>query len=500
MNANLNKVLMPTVIVLSLLLGASGMYVGMNVWSNGDVTPVIEQTDGDNGQESTDESYGEETPTPAILDENIEKFSTAFDLILDRYVEEVDSSKLLEGAISGMLETLDDPYSVYMDEVTAREFMESLDSSFEGIGAEVSMTNGKVTIVAPFRDSPAEDAGLRPNDQVIKVDGEDIEGLSLYEAVLKIRGEKGTVVTLTIERPGVNDLLEFDVVRDTIPIETVYSDLVEENGKKIGVIELRSFSENTAERFEEELLSFEEQGIDGLIIDVRGNPGGFLQSVEDIGDLIIPGGEPVVQIENRNGDRMRHISSLEDTRSYPIVGLINEGSASASEILAAALIEAGGYDVVGKTTFGKGTVQQTLRMDDGSEIKLTLYKWLTSAGNYINEVGVEPTVEVAQPEFFYVSPIVVNEGESLTEDVTSEHVRNAQIMLSGLGFDPGREDGYFSDETASAVREFQSDVGIDVTGDIDRDTAERLQTELVNVIQDREYDYQFKKAVELLVE
>ncbi|MBU9712783.1 S41 family peptidase [Bacillus tamaricis] len=493
----MNKALVPVIIGLSILLGASGMYVGMNLIGNGEAAPVIEQTNDD----GTYSDEVDEQPTIADVNQSdIEKFTAAYEIILERYVEEIDSQKLVEGAISGMLGTLEDPYSVYMDESTAQEFMESLDSSFEGIGAEVSMTNGRVTIVAPFRDSPAERAGIRPNDQVIEVDGEDIEGLSLYEAVLKIRGEKGTTVTLTIQRPGVNELLELDVVRDTIPIETVLSEVVEENGKTIGIIELRSFSENTAQRFEEELVALEEQGIEGLIIDVRGNPGGFLQSVEDIGNLIIPGGEPVVQIENRNGERMRHISNLEEVKPYPIVGLINEGSASASEILAAALKEAGGYDIVGKTTFGKGTVQQSLRMGDGSEIKLTLYRWLTSAGNNINEEGVEPTVEVSQPEYFYVSPIVVNEEESLTLDMTSDHIGNAQIMLGGLGFNPGREDGYFSQETEAAVREFQTEMGIDVTGEIDHKTAELLQVELINTIQGREHDLQLKKALELLTE
>ncbi|SDZ34258.1 carboxyl-terminal processing protease [Evansella caseinilytica] len=488
---NINKALLPIIVGVSILLGAGGMYAGIMIVDGNSSAPVIEQAD-----DATAGVIGNNGGDYTISEDYIEKFTAAYELILEKYYENVEESKLLEGAISGMLDTLEDPYSVYMDENTAKEFMESLDSSFEGIGAEVSMTNGKVTIVAPFRDSPAEAAGLRPNDQIIKVDGEDIEGLSLYEAVLKIRGEKGTTVTLTINRPGVSDSLEFEVVRDTIPIETVYSDLVEENGKNIGVLEISSFSENTAERFAEELTKLEEEGIDGLIIDVRGNPGGFLQSVEDIGNLIIPGGEPVVQIENREGETVRHISNLDSKKTYEIVGLINEGSASASEILAAALKEAGGYEIVGQTTFGKGTVQQSLKMGDGSEIKLTLYKWLTSGGNFINEVGVEPTVEVKQPEFFYASPI--NLEETLTYDMTNENIASAQVMLQGLGYDPERTDGYFSKETENAVKEFQKAAGITVSGEIDEKTAEYLQMEIINAVQGREFDLQFNKAVELL--
>ncbi|MDQ0254562.1 carboxyl-terminal processing protease [Evansella vedderi] len=485
---NVNKALLPVIIAFSILIGAGGMYAGMMIVSGDSASPVVDQ----NG-EPAQEVNGSIMETS---NDHVEKFNAAYNLILERYYREVEGDKLLEGAISGMLETLEDPYSVYMDEQTAREFMESLDASFEGIGAEVSMTNGRVTIVAPFRDSPAEKAGLRPNDQILMVDGEDVEGLSLYEAVLKIRGEKGTTVTLTIHRPGVSDPIDFDVVRDEIPIETVYSDLVEENGKRIGVIELRSFSENTAQRFQEELASLEEEGIDGLIIDVRGNPGGYLNSVQAIGNLIIPGGQPIVQIEDRSGNRERHLSNLSEEKPYPIVGLINEGSASASEILAAALMEAGGHEIVGTPTFGKGTVQQSLRMGDGSEIKLTLYKWLTSGGNFINETGVEPTIEVTQPEFFYVSPI--NLEEPYTYDMNNENIATAQIILDGLGYDPGRVDGYFDQNTEAAIRTFQEAMDIDVTGELDSTTAEVLQAEVINSIQNRELDNQFNKALEIL--
>ncbi len=501
---NINKKWLPIVIVFSLLIGAGGMFVGLQIADGIQAQPVLEENE--EPQTATDPSHSDdealeeavETSSSANSEEELEKIQKTFNMIMDRYVEEQDGDVLLEGAINGMLESLEDPYSVYMDEETAKEFMESLDSSFEGIGAEVSMTNGKVTIVAPFRDSPAEQAGLRPNDQIIEIDGEDIDGLSLYDAVLKIRGEKGSTVTLTVERPGVTDPLTVDVVRDEIPIETVTSDVIEEDDKTVGLLEINSFSENTSIRFEEELENLEEQGIDGLVIDVRGNPGGFLQSVEDIGNLLIPNGEPIVQIENRDGERIRHISNLKDEKEYPIAALINEGSASASEILAAALKEAGGHHVVGETTFGKGTVQQTLQLGDGSELKLTLFKWLTSAGNDINEVGVEPTEEIRQPDYFYVSPVQAE--EPLEFDMNSEQIQNAQLMLEGLGYDPQRTDGYFSRETEEAVKNFQEDEGHDVTGIIDEDTAWALQDRVVEQVQDRENDRQLKHAIELLIE
>jgi carboxyl-terminal processing protease len=486
---NKNKILLPVAVAISLLLGAGGMYTALAAIDNDEAAMVM-----DSGNNDT--SAGNEGDDSEITEEQFKKLERAYDIISEQYVNEVDESDLLDGAIHGMLEVLDDPYSVYMDETTAKEFMESLDSSFEGIGAEVSMTNGRVTIVAPFRDSPAEEAGLRPNDQIVEIDEENIEGLSLYEAVSKIRGEKGTTVTLTIERPGVNDPISIDVVRDEIPIETVYGDTIEKDGQSIGLIEIRSFSENTAERFEEELNKLEKEGIEGLLIDVRGNPGGFLQSVEDIGSLLIPEGEAIVQIEDREGERMRHLSNMKEEKEYPIVALVDEGSASASEILAAALKEAGGYEVVGRSTFGKGTVQQTLPMGDGSEMKLTLFRWLTSDGNDINEEGVEPTVEVEQPDFFYVSPI--DAEETLVFDMSNDHIESAQIMLKGLGYKPGRADGYFDEKTEDAVSQFQKDEDLDVTGEIDEKTADRLQELVIKAVQDKENDVQMKKALELL--
>ncbi|MGJ9385414.1 S41 family peptidase [Salipaludibacillus sp. CF4.18] len=489
---NKNNIIIPLIVFFSLVLGAGGMYVAMGPMNDDNGLGQDEVAQLINGGE-TEEVLGNVDD-----DEEMAKIQQAIDMITDKYVDEVDESKLVEGAITGMLETLEDPYSVYMDESTAEEFMNSLDSTFEGIGAEVSMTDGRVTIVAPFRDSPAENAGLRPNDKILEIDGEDTDGLSLYDAVLKIRGEKGSTVTLTIERPGVNDPIDLDVVRDEIPIETVYSEIIEEDGKSIGVIELSSFAEKTATEFEEQLKELEDSNIDGLIIDVRGNPGGLLQVVEEIGSLIIPEGEPIVQIEDQEGERMRQLSNLDGKKEYPIVALTDEGSASASEILAGALKEAGGYEVVGTNTFGKGTVQQTLRMVDGSEIKLTLFRWLTSDGNNINEVGVEPTIKVEQPDFYYATPLDFE--EPLTYDMSNEHIKNAQIMLAGISeFDPGRTDGYFDEETEEAVRGFQEQEGLEVTGEINEETGTRLQEKVIEAIQGKEYDLQLDRAIEVIV-
>lgn len=268
------------------------------------------------------------------------------------------------------------------------------------------------------------------------------------------------------------------------------------NGKRIGYIEITSFAEKTAEDFKKKLSEFEKKGIAGLIIDVRGNPGGYLQSVEEILKDLVPKDKPYVQIEERDGDKQRFFSNITEKKDYPIVVLIDNGSASASEILAAALKEAGGYPLVGEKTFGKGTVQQALPMDDGSHIKLTLYKWLTPNGNWIHQKGIEPDVKVKQPDFFYAHPLQID--KPLAYDMNNEQVKSAQQMLKGLGFDPGREDGYFSKQTEQAVQSFQKANGLQVTGKIDKQTANMLQTKVMEAVRDERYDEQLKRALQLI--
>ncbi|HLS22521.1 MAG TPA: S41 family peptidase [Pseudogracilibacillus sp.] len=433
------------------------------------------------------------------FEESLENVKMAYDLINEYYFEEVDSEELLEGAIQGMLEKLDDPYSSYMNEEAMKRFNEQIESSFQGIGAEVSMVDDTVTIIAPIKDSPAEKAGLRSNDQILKVDGEPLDGLDLNEAVEKIRGEKGTEVVLLIKRQGASEPFEVTVVRDDIPVITVESEIETVDGKKTGIIEISTFSEETAKEFAEALDELESKGIEGLVIDVRGNPGGLLHSIEEILQHFIPKDVPYLQTEDRSGNREKFYTNLDEKKPYPISVLIDEGSASASEILAVAMKEIG-YDVVGKTSFGKGTVQQAIPLTEnrnGSTIKLTFYKWLSPEGNWINEVGVEPTVEQSQPEFYYGNPIVVEE-KPLQLDDAGEQVENAQVLLDGIGYNPIRKDGYFDEEMKKQVEAFQKDQGLDVTGKIDSETAGAIEREAMEQIREGTQDLQKQKALEVL--
>lgn len=429
---------------------------------------------------------------------NLTEVENAYQLIKENALAKPDAQQLQDGAIKGMLETLDDPYSSFLDEESSTQLNQQLESSFEGIGAEVSMVDKQVTIVAPIKDSPAEDAGLRPNDQVLQVDGDSLQGLDLQEAVNKIRGEKGTTVTLSVKRPGVSEELKIDVTRDEIPVETVYADTKEVNGKKAGVLEITSFSESTADEFKTALDKLEQEGIDGLTIDVRGNPGGILTTVEDILKNFVTSDKPYLQIEDKNGEKQEFYTELKEKKDYPINILIDEGSASASEILAGAMNQAGDYELIGKTTFGKGTVQQTVPLENESMLKLTLYKWLTPNGDWIHEKGIKPTVEVNQPEYFYSSPIQLDDNEKLAFNDNNDKIKNLQIMLDGLGYDPSRKDGYFNEKTESAVKQFQQDNDLQASGEVNQETADLLQTKIIEQVRDGKHDNQMDKALQQL--
>jgi carboxyl-terminal processing protease len=470
----------------SLLTGAGGTYAGMNWYEQTEGNTALEQT-----LMKTDKAVTNQNDM-----EDLAKVNQAYELILSRYVEKVDNEMLVEGAIQGMLTVLDDPYSVYMNRETAQQFSQALESSFEGIGAEVGMENGKIVIISPFKNSPAEKAGLKPNDEILKVDGKSVEGLDLNKATLKIRGKKGTKVQLEIARKGLKEPLTIDVTRDEIPLETIHASVKKQDGKKIGYIEITSFSQETAADFKKELSVLEKKDIDGLLIDVRGNPGGLLVSVEDILKEFVTKEKPFIQIEKRNGEKERHFSNLTEKKDYPVAVLINKGSASASEILAGALKEAAGYQLVGETTFGKGTVQQAVPMGDGSNIKLTLFKWLTPDGNWIHKKGVKPDVEIKQPAIFDTHPLQIE--EPLKEDMNNEQVKNAQEILSGLGFAPGRTDGYFSKETTTAVKAFQQNNNLQPTGKIDAKTAAVLEEQVIKEMKKEKNDIQLQTALRLI--
>lgn len=441
-------------------------------------------------------TFGEEKVvevSPPVERAEFSKLYDAYDELKEKYYVEIDEDAIISGAINGMFDALEDPYSDFMDEMEAEQFNSDLSSSFQGIGAEIQERNGNIVVVSPIKNSPAEKAGILPEDIILTVNGENIQGMSATEAVLLIRGEKGTPVTLTIQRGDSKEPIEMTIIRDDIPIETVYGEMGED---KIAHIQITSFSEETYDELVKILEEYEKDGMKSIILDVRQNPGGYLTSAIDIANLFIDEGKPIVQLQSREGGPEVMLAEGGKKYKLPVVVLIDNGSASASEILAGALSESYGAKIVGLTSFGKGTVQTVSYLPDGSNLKYTTGKWLTPNGNWINEKGIKPDVVVEYPD--YATLTYIDPETELQEGSTSAAVNSAEKMLSALGYDPGTIDDKFDEATSGAVKEFQAQHELEQTGIIVGDTTYALMDALREKI-DKE-DPHVLKAIELLTD
>lgn len=437
-------------------------------------------------------AFGKEkvvTVTPERTE--FDKLYEAFDTLKDGYYKDVNEKKLVNGAIDGMVKSLDDPYSDYMSNEEAASFHSSISSSFEGIGAEIQEKDGHIIIVSPIKGSPAEKAGLKPNDMVVSVDGKSLQGMNSTEAVTLIRGKKGTKVELTIQRPGMDAPMTVPIVRDTIPIETVYGEMVDDS---IAKVQITSFSTNTSKELVETLNDLQKKGMKGLVLDLRQNPGGLLDQAVSITSMFVPKGKIIVKEEDRNGKIKEIASQNEGNPNLPLVVLIDKGSASASEIFAAAVKESAGIPLIGEKSFGKGTVQTAEDFKDGSNLKYTIAKWLTPNGNWIHKKGIVPDVEVALPE--YATLPIIDPDKELSLSTSSTEVQTAQKMLKAVGFDPGRVDGFFDEKTKQAVISFQTAQSLPADGVLKGDTTLKLMDTLREKI--KTSDTQLQKAVEVL--
>ncbi|WP_042475544.1 lmo1851 family serine protease [Bacillus ndiopicus] len=416
----------------------------------------------------------------------------AFDELKKNYYVEIDDEKVIHGAINGMFDALEDPYSDYMNSEEATNFNESLSSSFQGIGAEIQERDGYIMVVSPIKNSPAEKAGILPQDLILSVDGESLKGLSASEAVLRIRGEKGTSVTLMIQRGVEEEPMEIKLVRDDIPIETVHGEM---GSDKVAHIQISSFSEQTAEEVAKSLAEFEEQGMKGVVLDVRQNPGGYLTAALDISNFFVPEGKPILLIQSRTGEPEAMVAEGGKKYKIPVTVLIDEGSASASEILAGALQESAGAKVVGKTSFGKGTVQTVANLPDGANLKFTTSKWLTPNGNWINEKGIKPDVEVNTAP--YASLPYIDPKQELKLETNSKLVNAAEQMLEVLDYKVGKVDNVFDQDTEAAVKQFQAANELEETGILTGKTTYALMDALREKL--RADDPQLLKAKKLLI-
>lgn len=320
-------------------------------------------------------------------------FWDVWDTLARDYVDkdEINEKELFYGAIRGMVAALNDPYTVYMNPKVAQEFEDDLAGTFEGIGAEIGIRDNILTIIAPLDDMPAQKAGLKAGDKVYAINSESTAGITIDEAVRKIRGQKGTEVVLTISQNGLDEVRDVKIIRDTIIVKSIKTELRDNN---IFVIKITNFNDDTLDLFNSAVREALAKDPDGIILDLRNNPGGYLDTAIEISSEWVEDG--IVVSEQFSEDKKVEYLSRGRARlkDYKTVILVNQGSASASEIVSGALRDNGKAVIVGKKTFGKGSVQSLKEFSDGSSVKVTVAKWLTPNGNCINDEGIEPDYEV----------------------------------------------------------------------------------------------------------
>ncbi len=339
--------------------------------------------------------------------EELKIFTEVIGILQREYVEEKKPKDLIYGAIKGMLETLD-PHSAFMTPAMYKEMQEETKGRFEGLGIEITIKEGILTVVAPIEDTPAYRAGILPGDQILRIDGESTKNLSLMESVKRLRGPKGTKVTITIMREGFTKPKDFTLVRDVIPVRSVRYELLE---KQYAYIRIAQFQEKTDNEFDRAIKTLEEESkgnLKGIILDLRNNPGGLLDQAVKIADRFIESGVIVSMEGRREEQKMVFQAHSHGTIGpYPLVVLINGGSASGSEIVAGAIQDHGRGILLGTQTFGKGSVQTIFPLRDGSGLRLTTARYYTPSGRSIQAKGITPDIIVKQqqPEEEKVVPV-----------------------------------------------------------------------------------------------
>ena len=330
----------------------------------------------------------------SVLDsESIDKLNNLYGLIENTYIEDVDKETLQEGLYKGLLEALDDPYSVYYNQEEYAEMMEGTSGTFEGIGAYLTQDpeTNEIKVVKPIKDSPAEKAGMLMDDVIVEVDGENVSGQDLNLVVSKLRGPKGTEVKVGVTRKDEKEIIYFDIRRAEINSISVEHEMLED---KIGYIQIMDFADDTANQFNEAMDDLEDQGMEKLIIDLRSNGGGFVDISVQVADRLIMDGV-IVSVKDRNGLSFSYEDKGDDSYlKIPCVFLVDGNTASASEILTGAIKDNGLATIIGTKTFGKGITQMIIPLEDGSGVKITNSKYYSPNGENIHEKGIEPDIVV----------------------------------------------------------------------------------------------------------
>jgi len=332
------------------------------------------------------------------LYEKIDLFGEVLEKIKKDYVDDVNQSEIMDSAINGVLQSLD-PYSAYMSPSLFKEMQTDTRGEFGGLGIEIGMESGVVKVISPIDDTPAEKAGIKSGDYIVKIANEQVQGKSLMEAVKLMRGPVGTSIKLTVRRKNVKKALEFEITRKVIEVKSVNSEILGKN-KSLGYIRLKSFNENSDQQFLEIIRKFEKKSeIKGYILDLRNNPGGLLTQAINITDFFLNDGE-IVSTKGRKASETRKFFAKkgDEVNGKPIIVLINNGSASASEIFAGALKDHKRAIILGENSYGKGSVQSIIPLRNGGGMRLTISKYYLPSGNSISEVGVTPDILVEETE------------------------------------------------------------------------------------------------------
>ena len=423
---------------------------------------------------------------------SLNKIEEAYEQIDEDYYKDVDDDKLTQGAIDGMIKSLDDPYSEYISAKETTTYNEEISGDFVGIGAEMEVHKGFVRITSPMKGSPAEKAGIQPLDIVTKVDHKSIKNKSLNEIVEKVRGKKGSTVTLTIKREG-KEPFDVDIKRDKIHVTSV--DYTKK--KDTGVIAISKFQNKTTKELKSALKQAKKDNVKHVVLDLRNNPGGLLDEVVTSVNLFVDKGKPVIYLETK-GDKPQAVETENkkmsgiDDMDYSV--LVNKGSASAAEIFAGALQDYKIADVLGTTTFGKGIGQVHKEFNDSSILKYTNMRWLTPNKSYIHKKGIKPDKKISAPKYEEIE--IIDPSKTYQKNDNSKEIKSIKIGLEALGYNISNENGKFDNELESNVKAFQNDHKLESNGIFTDDTTKKFIELLRKKI--RSEDKQLDEAIQYI--
>ena len=436
---------------------------------------------------------------------NFDVVNELHQLITEESVYDIEPEQLVEGALRGMANAIKDPYSTYYSEQEAALHKQTLASERIGIGLELSEMNGKFIVVAPVKASPAEKAGIRPLDELVQINDTRLEGQTMGEVMKLMQGKEGESVELVLYRPELERHVKLVVKRERLKNETVHSEVIQVEDTNIGYITVSLFGENTALEWKKALDSLMEQQAEALIIDVRDNPGGYLHSVEQMMSMFEQKEKIFAYMQNHDGVMAAlKTKKVEELAAYPkflntipVTVLQNEGSASASEVFAGALQDWKRAMLIGVTSFGKGTVQQTWPLQNGGEVKLSTNKWLTPSKRWIHSVGIEPDIEVTQHPLFRVESKLLKGRFEVGE--YSEEIAYSQRVLSELGYGISRIDGFFDMDTAEEVAKFRKQHDLQEGRYMDETFFNEMTVQIQEFKQSKLNDMQLQMAISFVM-